>query len=1229
MVNRKNIVRCLAGLLCLAVLSAILMYAQAFADGSEGGNTGGGGINGCSQTSGLWTCYGATWRYYTTDSDDFCTDGYANTECGDSYTSSDTYALKGHITGCKKYGGYWRYAMVRADGSHEQRGVIGIGGNSSVTFDSEFFYYSGSGRYGGMNYIPPTAGDGLNANNANWNDVKAIYEALQEKDPVTFWHGWNKDSNLAWFCGPDNVDEVDPEHTLTVEGKNIYNNGDINDGDNSATGTGLVSVTRKDLWSSNKYKFIGWKDSGKASSGMTDLVTTTSTSSSVYISNASTDKYDTGSKTVYNTFNVRDLTEDKTVYAYYAPGCTLTVSAGTGTSITVERTKSLYSLAYTHTWPGAGTPWALYKGDELKITFTVNNGYTLTGHTVNGTSFTSGETYTVGGSSTCTDTTIATTAVRNEFEGMSRVGSGGGWDSTGWKNTSDTKTRYVSNCDPVNGCKVQFEHNLRRTAGDGTVTYSITRTSNYSSVSNTTLANNLTASFTGNNVATTVRSASDSEVTLYPGQVVCENLSFAPNIATSRITLTVCASALGNAQSGEILDIKVKNDDVEKYNDYMDVVYAKPSDDIGYRATYRPTLQYTYNLKPQKIQINGGTVVANSSSVKLGDLFNSNKGSLKNWNNGFTLHADPSATFAETDHTYNLGSTVTRQQDKAHTVTTSDVGKELVGYAKTNKNEAAKTTPSQVTFINSSGDNLAQVSTAAVEDSAKAVVPYNFRTGATIDEVGNDEVAYAGEKVAIDYTVDVLPKTNSETTDGSEDEAYATIVREAKEKLIYYISGSGTSGPKVGTSGFGNKDIDLCIYYGITQGSRCGYMKDSSNITLNASGNMEGSTVSGSTTANVPDSPAGTQICVAMAVYPSTSGADTNISKDGDGKWTISDSKCFIISKRPSFQVWGGSLYSAAAIKAPASAKNNLSGITGYEYNVSNTNNTIVFGSWVEQSVIAGGLVNGLASGAATGLLNNAALNSLGITAGSPEGRNVSYCNNRVPLSLANYSNSFYNLCPYVQLSGNAGITTTTDRESLIDYLTSEDLINTGATGEGTTTNIVYESNTTDLTIGTTTTTTIIPQGTTRIITAPNNTITINGNIEYANYNATTSYTTLTTIPKLIIYANDIIIACNVNRIDAILIAKNNVNTCNSNTAAGETINDRKNSNPLTINGVIITNTLDLNRTYGATTGAGSSIPAEIINYDTSTILWGRDMANTDNYTGLTSVYQHELAPRY
>ena len=67
----------------------------------------------------------------------------------------------------------------------------------------------------------------------------------------------------------------------------------------------------------------------------------------------------------------------------------------------------------------------------------------------------------------------------------------------------------------------------------------------------------------------------------------------------------------------------------------------------------------------------------------------------------------------------------------------------------------------------------------------------------------------------------------------------------------------------------------------------------------------------------------------------------------------------------------------------------------------------------------------------------------------------------------------------------------------------------------------------------------------------------------------------------------------------------------------------------LKVNGMIIADKLILNRSYGAWAGTGSGVPAEIINYDTSAIVWGKGMAAKSDFDTLTTVYQHEIAPRY
>ena len=72
------------------------------------------------------------------------------------------------------------------------------------------------------------------------------------------------------------------------------------------------------------------------------------------------------------------------------PVYSLSTSAGTGSSITVNRTSSGYG--------GTGklsNGASLYKGDTLKIIFTPSTNYAISTHTVNGSTFTSGNTHTV------------------------------------------------------------------------------------------------------------------------------------------------------------------------------------------------------------------------------------------------------------------------------------------------------------------------------------------------------------------------------------------------------------------------------------------------------------------------------------------------------------------------------------------------------------------------------------------------------------------------------------------------------------------------------------------------------------------------------------------------------------------------------------------------------------------------------------------------------------------
>lgn len=70
----------------------------------------------------------------------------------------------------------------------------------------------------------------------------------------------------------------------------------------------------------------------------------------------------------------------------------LSISAGTGSTITVNRTSSPKQGASTGNLNNGAT---IYYSDVLKITFTASTGYDIATHTVNGTTFTSGNSHTV------------------------------------------------------------------------------------------------------------------------------------------------------------------------------------------------------------------------------------------------------------------------------------------------------------------------------------------------------------------------------------------------------------------------------------------------------------------------------------------------------------------------------------------------------------------------------------------------------------------------------------------------------------------------------------------------------------------------------------------------------------------------------------------------------------------------------------------------------------------
>lgn len=865
-------------------------------------------------------------------------------------------------------------------------------------------------------------------------------------------------------------------------------------------------------------------------------------------------------------------------------------------------------------------------------------------------------------------------------------------NTTGFVDSNTRNVFKIPNCSNITGCKVSFKHEMQRGGSIGSTEYTVSRESNLTdSSSEYRIANvpEVTKGTFSTNTTTvsqekSVRDPVNNEFTLYPGMLLCETIKFKPNnTGASDVYVTACAFAAGDAQPADtgntaFLEIKQKNNNVDRYKDFTtNTIYAKPGDTIQYETAYYPRLQYAYYLVPEKLKINGN-ICSNTNTLPAGNAKNTYKLGLAlhqhfiscTWNNAYDIipgtvsKNDSNRQYAGSflteskirkNYTFTHGDHSRHVQNSSYPeykVTTGDVSYSLPEQVLTNNIDSVKHTPTQINFdLDGNSNALATLSFANAAKSVSFSVPYNYRTSVTT-KLGS-ETYPAGETGSASAAVNVVPKGNSLTTN-SNNEKYATITAPTKAKLVGFVPAYGVN-PDGNTSYNGSsplcnnftsvldRNINICNEMDINSGSTNQY---------NRNGKLEGTeneTVTNGTTFNVPDLEAGTRFCVAVAIYPSTSGSDNNLLATGDDKWNISRPSCFTITKKPSMQVWGGGIYinnGASDVETSTSIKNNLKSINGYEYNIKSSNGTRVFGSWAEQALIATGNVKGLGSGASmgyssytNGLFPNPTFKNTAsgnINPGGSYEESLDFCL-RSPLSMANASGlkadgrTCKNANGFVgSISGSGSSNVDNDRNSIINTL-----INNGVSSKST-----YCSFNGDTILGSTEgygdnegelrdkdckATKTLPLGTTKIIHVKNKgNVTISSDLQYTSgpYNA------LSDIPKLIIYSTgNININCNVGRIDAVLIADGNVDTCP--VEKDEDRANREYSNQLIINGAIIAKNLKLNRTYGAAAGVNSIIPAEIVKYDATLYLWGAREAEMGQSGGLTDAYTHELPPRY
>lgn len=548
---------------------------------------------------------------------------------------------------------------------------------------------------------------------------------------------------------------------------------------------------------------------------------------------------------------------------------------------------------------------------------------------------------------------------------------------------------------------------------------------------------------------------------------------------------------------------------------------------------------------------------------------------------------------------------------------------------------------------------VATVTRGPASKNASVTVPYNYKldTGVQLD---TSHTVYAGETVKIqDFWVDILTRYNGATYDD-----YATKVPTAKYGLVAYVT-RDPSGLTAGSESNG-KFNNLCnevankISGSDKKPKQCKQLVEKDGSVLNPEGSLPGKPHEshlgeiGGEIQNAFDATAGDYLCMVSAVWPTESANDTDTESGGNNKSRFSAPSCVQIHKRPSFQVWGGDMYANETVNSKPEAKRNVYNAYFSSWNNLRKGDTsfkttggsaTYFGSWVEGGLVFNtGVTTTIASGAAMGANSDAKKAYAGNTG--------QLCTNRAPLTFANYSDRLTGLgCNPTDTAGGAKIGSGIgDRELLIDYwangrlkesydlaeckakmsiLKSDNITACKRIESGTGTDIIYAENGGGITLNGN-----VANNQTYLIKS-NETVTINNDIKY-----TGAFTGLGSVPKVIIYAKNVNITCGVDEVDAIIITATGgkVNTCSNATERDN--NDKKRLRQLIIRGVVIADSVKLERTYGGAAWKGSGAngqgeAAEIFDYDSTMLMWSEFMSGSAETDTLQTVYQHELAPRY
>lgn len=323
--------------------------------------------------------------------------------------------------------------------------------------------------------------------------------------------------------------------------------------------------------------------------------------------------------------------------------------------------------------------------------------------------------------------------------------------------------------------------------------------------------------------------------------------------------------------------------------------------------------------------------------------------------------------------------------------------------------------------------------------------------------------------------------------------------------------------------------------------------------------------------------------------------------------WSIYNSSCRTIAKKPSVALWNGGLMTSGNDA-------NVTGVMAHRFDTDDlfgryadeSGSRTLYGSWTEHLATIGGLATRFGSGSALGR---------GL-AGEEESSADKYS----PLTITNTDSE--NL-------GHSGVfSTSTLLTRLSSYLrgTAEGA-NLPGYGIYAGVNSLYD--------GWAGTRVVDVHGSLRI----ERSICTNGSNSDGTCRASGPYADIYQIPQAIIFVDgNVEIAPEVREIDAWIIASGGIDTCAGFTV-GDTETQAKNypnaekaicEKQLKFNGPVFASRLKLNRTFGSdpSTGSAKYEPAEIFNLSADTYLWAYAQAGRYQ-SSYTEAYSRELPPRY